>query len=588
MRPYIKKKIIIDLFSIFSIILGSCLIFSNTVSAQGASLSLSPASGSFQVGKTFSIAVKLNSGGGVGVNAADGYLKFDTNYLSVIGLSTANSIFSLWPIEPGFSNTKGEVSFAGGNPSAYTGGSGTILLVTFKALKAGTTRVYFSSGSALAADGKGTNILSTLSDGNYTLTGVEVPEEPQQPAGNLPPLPKVSSPTHPEEDSWYSNNDPEFTWDLPADVSAVSLLIHQLALATPDYYSEGVIESTKYEDVEDGILYFHIKFKNQYGWGLTAHRKFLVDTQPPAPFEIEVQRTDPTDPQPVLVFKTTDETSGLDRYEIKIGDNEPISVSPEDIEKAPYKMPLQSPGEMQIEVKAIDKAGNFSSASKNIVIEPLKTPTITEMPEKLNRGEILVVKGISFYSDAKIEVFIQKEAKEDIIQGKTLTEEEGDWVYFCKEDLEEGNYEVWVRVVDNRGAQSHPSDKRGLVVVPTSIIQLYGWLIILILAIILVVLIMIIFYQKRKCAEKINKIKKETEDVRKMTARIFKALREEVEEQVEFLDKKPDLSESEEKVRDKLKEALDISEEFIGKEIKDIEDEVTRNDNKKNNNNNKK
>jgi len=40
------------------------------------------------------------------------------------------------------------------------------------------------------------------------------------------------------------------------------------------------------------------------------------------------------------------------------------------------------------------------------------------------------------------------------------------------------------------------------------------------------------------------------------------------------LDGKPDLNEREKKICDELKEALRISEEFIVKEIKDIEKEI--------------
>ena len=57
-------------------------------------------------------------------------------------------------------------------------------------------------------------------------------------------------------------------------------------------------------------------------------------------------------------------------------------------------------------------------------------------------------------------------------------------------------------------------------------------------------------------------------------ARAFRALREEVQEQIEHLDKKPGLTKGEKEVRDKLQDALNISEEFIRKEIKDIEKEL--------------
>jgi len=54
----------------------------------------------------------------------------------------------------------------------------------------------------------------------------------------------------------------------------------------------------------------------------------------------------------------------------------------------------------------------------------------------------------------------------------------------------------------------------------------------------------------------------------------FRALREEIQEQIENLDKKPGLTKGEKQVRDKLQEALDVSEEFISKELKDVEKEL--------------
>lgn len=54
----------------------------------------------------------------------------------------------------------------------------------------------------------------------------------------------------------------------------------------------------------------------------------------------------------------------------------------------------------------------------------------------------------------------------------------------------------------------------------------------------------------------------------------FEALKKETEEQVARLDCKPGLSEREKKICNDLKEALKISEECIGKEIKDIEKEI--------------
>lgn len=56
--------------------------------------------------------------------------------------------------------------------------------------------------------------------------------------------------------------------------------------------------------------------------------------------------------------------------------------------------------------------------------------------------------------------------------------------------------------------------------------------------------------------------------------RAFRALREEVQEQIEYLDKRPCLAPEKKKVRNKLQEALDVSEKFISKELKDVEKEL--------------
>ena len=84
----------------------------------------------------------------------------------------------------------------------------------------------------------------------------------------------------------------------------------------------------------------------------------------------------------------------------------------------------------------------------------------------------------------------------------------------------------------------------------------------------------IMFDQRKKCLLKIKKIKKETQDIKNTTERVFAALAEEVEEQIDVLDKKPRLSNEEKKAINKLKEALNISRDFINKEIKDVEEEL--------------
>lgn len=71
-----------------------------------------------------------------------------------------------------------------------------------------------------------------------------------------------------------------------------------------------------------------------------------------------------------------------------------------------------------------------------------------------------------------------------------------------------------------------------------------------------------------------KRVGKETKEVSQSVTEAFQSLRKEVGEQIALLDKKPGLSKEEEQVRDKLQEAMDISEKFISEEIKDVKKEL--------------
>jgi hypothetical protein len=68
----------------------------------------------------------------------------------------------------------------------------------------------------LAADGKGTNVISEMRGGTYTLRAKETlpPAEEYIPPPGSPSAPKITSPTHPDPEKWYPNNNPIFQWEL--------------------------------------------------------------------------------------------------------------------------------------------------------------------------------------------------------------------------------------------------------------------------------------------------------------------------------------------------------------------------------------
>jgi hypothetical protein len=282
---------------------------------------------------------------------------------------------------------------------------------------------------------------------------------------------------------------------------------------------------------------------------------------------------DPTNPTPLLKFSTTDLTSGIETYNMIIGGQKKI-VKPEEVANGYYKPEPLAPGEYSATIVAIDKAQNNASTTVKFMIDPLKAPIITSMPKTVSSGGgELIIRGTSFYPQVTIKLYISKSGN-DPLEFSTKTDDNGNWSYFHKGDLVKGNYEVWARVADNRGAQSSDSSRELLAVVYPSIICTYGLYIIIFLLIIIIGLILYgMYYYKNYAAEK-RRIIREILEVKDKTRKIFFALREEADELIELTDKKPGLSENERRVKEKLREALDIAEEFINKEVDDIEKEI--------------
>ncbi len=134
-----------------------------------ADLFIAPISGNYKVGELFSVLVNVNTGGQV-INAAAGQINFDNARLEVSNVGYSRSIFTLWTDEPSYSNSAGSIKFAGGLPNpGFIGSAGNIMRITFKAKATGQAPVVFLSGSVLANDGQGTNIIDGLKGALYSI-----------------------------------------------------------------------------------------------------------------------------------------------------------------------------------------------------------------------------------------------------------------------------------------------------------------------------------------------------------------------------------------------------------------------------------
>lgn len=337
-----------------------------------ASFALTPASGEYGVGKTFTVSVSASSPDPF--NSANATLNFDKDLLSVTSVSKSSSAFSLWAVEPSSSNSAGTVSFEGGNTTPLTGKK-TLLVITFKTLKEGKAKLAFASGSILAADGKGTDILGVKGEAIFDISAsapADTPPPPPPPppaaaGGPIPDAPEITSTTHPNENAYSSAPKAKFTWDLPADVTAVRMSLDAKEKTIPTTSYDPAIADKEFDQLTDGVMYFHLRYKNDSGLGPTTHKKIMVDKTPPEIFKLDIL-TDASTTDVTLKFNATDTLSGIDHYEVIVDGGTPVKASLNDLKTGVYTLPSQSPGDHTVKVNALDKANNTIGVEGKFVI----------------------------------------------------------------------------------------------------------------------------------------------------------------------------------------------------------------------------
>lgn len=491
-----KSKIIINLLALILLFLS---LVPGEVSAQEATFYVSPSNGAYRLGATFFVDVLINAQG-IAINAAQTKIFFPSDKLEVVKISKQNSIFSLWPEEPVFSNSQGRISLLGGVPSpGFIGKGGKVISILFKTKSPGEAEVYFGNEKILANDPYGTDIFAFSQGGTYSIIALEdiipLEEEPEKP--------KPKPPSVPEEEE-------------------------------------------------------------------------VSDTEPPNPFDIIIDNEgDPTNPSPLLYFKTTDDISGVGRYEVKIKE-EVFEVKLG--ENFPWRMPNSPPDTYQIVVKAIDRAGNSRESSTEVKIESIPIPEITVCPKSFRSGEeMLFVSGIA-PPNSKVIIFFEKD-KELIKEWEITSDGEGDWS-IAKEGLfRPGVYQITAIAEDSRGARSLRSEPCSVKVILGGIA--IGPLIVsyktlnLIIIIILILLSLFVAYLVWRIKRTQRLIDIETKDLKTKFYKEYNELRTDIEKKLLKVKRIKDIRShtEEEKVTEEelLKDLVDV-ERVIREELKDIED----------------
>lgn len=554
-------------------------LFAIQKSAEAASLQLSPNTGVYTVGGVFTANIIINTQGKA-VNAADAQLAFNPRELSVVSASRGGSIFNLWTQEPSFSNSAGTISFGGGSPTGYTGSSGIVASITFRIITAGTTKVNFTSGSILAADGLGTNVLTTMSGGSYTSQAVTANPEPEYIApANTPKAPVVTSPSHPDQTKWYREKTAELSWTLPSDVIAVRTLLDTAPATIPTIVYDEPISKRSIEGLPEGVSYFHIQFKNKEGWGKVTHFRLGVDSESPSAFEIsEAPNQDAMNPAHSLVF-TIEDISPITTYRIQIDGGDPIDFI-DSKETKQYQLPALQPGHHSVIVEAFDSAGNSRVATYTFDIQSFEKPTFTDYPVKIQPDVIPAIKGTT-RPQATVFVTIAKVGADS--REYTITaDESGVFIFIPDSTLSLGVYDISAFAKDSFEARSEVSDTIRLLVEESGYMRIgsraVSILSIIVPLIALIALLLIgTWYLLHRFKKWRRLVTKETLEAEESLSNSFDAMVTNLHKKVTELkiSRKGKLTKAETALIEQIEDDLKNARATIRKEITDIDEVIT-------------
>lgn len=561
----------------------SALCLFSTQGVEAATLRVSPSTGVYTAGTPFSVSVVLNTEG-KSINAADGQLSFNPHELSVTTVSRSSSIFNLWTEEPTFSNSAGTISFGGGSPTGYKGGAGTIVSVTFRPLAAGTPKVTFKSGSVLAADGMGTNVLTSMGSGSFTIAAKgETPAPEYIPPANTPQAPKITSSTHPDTAVWYKEKNATLSWSVPAGVTAVRMLLDETSGTVPTKVYDEPLTEKKLEDLPEGVSYFHLQFKNKDGWGRISEYKFSIDSEAPKNFTITEEKPDANNPHRVLLF-TSEDTSPIREYKIQIDGKDPVVFKDSEGTKK-YTLESLTPGYHTITVEAFDSVGMTAVASYSLTIDAFEKPVFTEFPTRINTEVIPAIKGttrpnatvaieVVRASDNTIVSVAEGEGNPYMIQSNA----EGAFTFIPDDTFDIGVYTISATAKDTFGNVSEKSDAikiivevPGYVAAGTVVINFLSVLV-PIIALILVLVFGSWYLWHRLVLWK-RKVRKETFEAEERLTLEFTGIVKNLDESIAELkeSRKGKLTKAESALIERIENDLKIAQVKIAKEIEDIE-----------------
>lgn len=298
-----------------------------------------------RAGDTVAVTVEVDSAGRV-INALDIHLVYSPQYLQVLRVDQSQSVWPLWPEQPQWNNRTGTLSLVAGRPHGLVAINAPVATILFRALGTSLTQV--------VADATKTGVY--LNDGLGTRVGVTGERLDIQLADQLVQAVSLELATTPPPDEWSRTDNIHVRWT-PLPDTAYSYVLSQKIEDQPDEIAEQHPGQADFDQLTDGVYFFSIQAKSAGGdWTRVSQYRFLLDQQPPLPFELIPLTASQTSGHPSISWQTTDVTSGVVQARLTVdGRDAGVVTSP---------WPLKSAWQGKLlKVTVADAAGNTQGAT---------------------------------------------------------------------------------------------------------------------------------------------------------------------------------------------------------------------------------
>lgn len=400
------------------------------------------------------VTVRLLLSSETPVNAIAATVLYPADAMRLVSTSRVGSLVTYWIQEP--ATTIGSVTFEGIITNSFSGERGKIIDLVFKSSRPGSFPVTLQSAQVLAADGYGTNLLSSAGTAIIAVSGSgqsSPAKDGQREAPQSSAL-RISSITHPRERRWYSSNTPVLEWALPTGARGSSYSVTR-APADPGTRITTTLGRVQLEPLADGEYVFNVRAQTASGgWSDTSHYTFRIDSTPPDPFAVTFPHgPDSDDPRPVTLFNTKDAASGIAYYEVVVNNAEADRVEGAQVVASnPYVLPTQGPGEHLVLVRAFDSAGNVRVAQAGFQIGQLPPPTLHVFDDVVPISEPIRISGKS--EPLGIVTIKLSQKGQSIFIHEVTADATGQFASSLEHTLLPGEYALAARVLTSQGAQS--------------------------------------------------------------------------------------------------------------------------------------